>query len=63
MKYICPICGREFEKDTNVSQHFLKCWKRENPHHKSKPAPRSKDIDVKEMSDDIKEFFNSFGAG
>lgn len=59
MKYICPTCNKEFDTDEEVSKHFLKCWKDNNPHHKSKPAPRSEDINTSEISDDIANFFAS----
>ena len=37
----------------------MKCWKDNNPHHKSKPAPRSADVNVSTANDDIIQFFNS----
>ena len=60
MIYICPTCNKEFNIEEEVIKHFLKCWKEQNPHHKSKPAPRSEDISINEVSDDILNFFNSF---
>ena len=63
MKYICPTCSKEFDTKEDVSKHFLKCWKDNNPHHKSKPAPRSEDINTTEISDDIADFFSSFERG
>lgn len=59
MKYICPACNKEFDAKEQVSKHFLKCWKDNNPHHKSKPAPRSKDINTSEINNDIEQFFAS----
>ena len=58
--YICPTCGKQFESDEILTKHFLKCWKEKNPNHKSKPAPRSADIDTREDSQEILDFFNSF---
>lgn len=58
--YICPTCGKEFGLEDEVSKHFLKCWKRENPHHKSKPAPRSEDINTVEITEELQQFFASF---
>ena len=58
--YICPTCGKQFENDEVLTKHFLKCWKEKNPNHKSKPAPRSADIDTREDSQEILDFFNSF---
>lgn len=63
MKYICPTCCKEFDTKEDVSKHFLKCWKDNNPHHKSKPAPRSEDINITEISDDIADFFSSLERG
>lgn len=57
MIYICPTCEREFNTEEEVSKHFLKCWKDNNPHHISKPAPRSENISVSEASQEIFEFF------
>ena len=56
--YICPTCGKQFENDEVLTKHFLKCWKEKNPTHKSKPAPRSEDINTRTISDDIMNFFN-----
>ena len=63
MKYICPTCNKEFDIEEEVSKHFLKCWKDNNPRHKSKPAPRSKDINTIEMNNDMMQFFASLGEG
>lgn len=59
MIYICPTCNKEFDTEEKVSKHFLKCWKDANPHHKSKPAPRSEDIVTSEMNSDMADFFAS----
>jgi len=59
MIYICPTCGKEFDTEEKVSAHFLRCWKTNNPHHKSKPAPRSENIITSEANADIKAFFTS----
>lgn len=58
--YICPICKKEFNLEDTVSKHLLKCWKEEHPYHQVKPAPRSNDINTREMNDDVLNFFNSF---
>lgn len=62
-RYICPICGREFIKSEDVAKHSLACWREQNPNHKSKPAPRSEDIETREDSADILNFFSSFKKG
>ena len=58
--YICPTCSKEFEKEEDLVKHFLKCWKDKNPNHQSKPAPRSEDINTREINEDVMNFFNSF---
>jgi len=59
MKYICPTCNKEFDMEKEVSKHFLKCWKNNNPKHKSKPAPHSENITTVEINKDMIQFFNS----
>ena len=59
MIYICPTCGKELDSEEETTKHFLKCWKENNPHHKSKPAPRSEDITMIEVNEDVKKFFAS----
>ena len=63
MIYICPTCNKEFDTEDKISKHFLKCWKKDNPHHKSKPAPQSENIMITEMSSEMVDFFNSFKDG
>ena len=58
--YICPTCGKQYEKEEVLTKHFLKCWKEQHPYHRGKSAPRSKDINTSEVSNDILNFFNSF---
>ena len=58
MIYICPDCGKEYETEQDITEHLLKCWKDNNLHYKSKSAPRSKDIVIREMEDDIAKFFD-----
>ena len=58
--YICPACNMKIEKEDVLVRHFLKCWKEQNPHHRPKLAPRSEDINTREIGDDIVDFFNSF---
>ena len=57
--YICPTCNKSFEKEEILQRHFLNCWKEQHPFHKSKPAPRSKTIETRQVNDDIANFFNS----
>ena len=58
--YICPVCGAAFKEEQVLVKHYLSCWKKNNPHLKSKPAPRSEDINTREISSEMENFFNSF---
>lgn len=60
LMYICSVCEKKFDSKETLTKHFLKCWKEKNPNHKSKSAPRSEDINIREDNDDILNFFNSF---
>lgn len=60
MVYICPTCGKEFDIESKIQKHFLQCWKEQHPYHKSKDAPRGKDVTTREVNDDVINFFNSF---
>ena len=60
--FICPTCGKRFEVEDVLTKHFLKCWKEQHPYHQSKPAPRSEDINTREVSNEILDFFDSFGG-
>lgn len=59
MKYICPTCNKKFEIEEEMSKHFLKCWKENNPRQKSKPAPRSEDKNIVEINKELEQFFSS----
>lgn len=58
--FICPTCGKQFDTEDALVKHYMRCWKERNPNHKSKLAPRSEDINTREDSQDILDFFNSF---
>ena len=58
--YICPTCNKQFNNDIALAKHFLICWKEQHPYHKSKPAPRSANIETRESNSEIENFFNSF---
>ena len=58
--FICPTCGKQFEMEDALVKHMSKCWREKNPNHKSKPAPRSEDVNTREDNQDILDFFNSF---
>ena len=58
--FVCPICNLKFNSEAVLVKHYSKCWREQNPHFQSKPAPRSEDINTREVSEDIANFFNSF---
>ena len=58
--YICPICNEEFDTEEAVAKHLLKCWNTKNPYHKPKSAPRSEDINKREINGEVMDFFKSF---
>lgn len=58
--YICPTCCEEFEKEEVYVKHCLKCWKDKNLNYQSKSAPRSEDINTREVNEDVMNFFASF---
>lgn len=57
--YICPFCEQEFNKSEDVAKHSLSCWRKRHPHHKSQPAPRLEDINIREADTNVFNFFNS----
>lgn len=58
--YICPVCNKPFNAESILVKHYGKCWREKNPNHKSKPAPRSENVNTREDNKDILDFFNSF---
>ena len=58
--YICPVCNKQFKEENILVKHYLNCWKKENPHLRSKPAPRSEDINTREVYKEVEDFFNLF---
>lgn len=58
--YICPVCNKQFREENILVKHYLSCWKKENPHLRSKSAPRSEDINTREVNKEVKDFFNLF---
>lgn len=61
--YICPTCGREFPTEEKIKKHSLSCWRKANPHYKTKHAPQGETIVTKDVNNDILDFFNSFKKG
>lgn len=61
--FVCPTCNKEFEKKEQIRKHFLQCRCEQHPYHKSKDAPRSKDIVTREVSNDIADFFERLNNG
>jgi hypothetical protein len=58
--YICPICNSQFNSEDELVKDMMKCWRDKNPSHQSKPAPRSEDVNTREINSDIVDFLNSF---
>ena len=58
--YIRPTCNKQFDEEVILVKHMSRCWREKNPHLRSKPAPRSEDINIREVNSDIMNFFNSF---
>ena len=58
--FVCSTCGKQFDTKDALTNHFMKCWKEQHPYHKSKPAPRSEDINTREDNQEILNFFQSF---
>ena len=61
--FICPICSKEFNTEELIQKHFLSCWKEQHPYYKSKDAPRSDNIETREVSGDILNFFERINNG
>ena len=61
--YICPICKKAYQSDTIVAKCFMRCWKEQNPNHKSKEAPRSDDIINRQCNNEMINFFSQFQKG
>ena len=58
--YICPICHKGFKEEEAITKHSLQCWRFHNPNHQSKAAP-CKVMTEREASEDVIDFFASFG--
>ncbi len=61
--YICPTCKKKYSTEIEIKKHNMICWKKANPHHKSKSAPQGETIITKEINNNILDFFNSFKKG
>jgi hypothetical protein len=61
--FICPVCKKQYEKDQDVAKCFLKCWKEQNPVHKSKNAPKSEDKIERQCEESVLNFFEKFNKG
>lgn len=57
--YICPTCGKEFPTEEKIKKHSLACWRKANPHYKSKTPPQGETIITKKVDNNILDFFNS----
>lgn len=63
--YICPVCKCEFEdeKESRMARHFLRCWKENNPNHKSNTIEPSETIETREVNNDVMNFFKDLQEG
>lgn len=61
MKYICPTCGNGFSSEEEIKQHSLICWRKNNPDYKSTPAPQGEDVNKSFATEEVLDFFKSFG--
>lgn len=63
--YICPVCKCEFEdeKESRMARHFLKCWRENNPNHKSNTIEPSETIETREVNNDVMNFFKDLQEG
>lgn len=55
--YICPTCNRNFENEDAIRKHFLNCWKEQHPYHQSTSAPHTEDVIIREVDDNVLDFF------
>lgn len=58
--YICPTCSKGFKNAETVAKHSLQCWREHNPNHIAKPAPCKGNINQRQVSQEVLNFFSSF---
>lgn len=58
--FICPTCNKKCATEEEIKKHSMACWRKANPHYKSKPAPQGETVITKEVNNDVLSFFNSF---
>ena len=56
--FICPVCKTQYKTEEAVAKCFLRCWKQQNPNHKSNEAPHSDDVVVRRVNTEMEDFFN-----
>lgn len=61
--YICPICGKKYLTEKEIKKHSNACWKKENPHYRSKKSIQKDTIITKNINKDMLDFFKSFKEG
>lgn len=61
--FICPTCDKKYATEKEIKKHSMICWKKANPHHKPKTASQGETIVIKEINNDILNFFSSFKKG
>lgn len=63
MRYLCPICKKEYKEEEKVAKCFLKCWKDTHGEVKSKNAPRSEDKITRQCGSEVFDFFEKIQRG
>lgn len=61
--YICPICNKKYPTEETIKKHSNSCWRKSNPHYKSKTPPQGETIITKNIDSNILDFFGSFERG
>lgn len=61
--YICPTCKKECSTEEEIKKHSMVCWRKANPHYRSKTAPQGETVVTKKIDSNILDFFNSFKKG
>ena len=54
--YICPTCKKEYLTEEEIKKQSMACWRKTNPHYKSKEAPQGETIITKKTNDNILNF-------
>lgn len=61
--YVCPFCKKTYEEEDKVAKCLMDCWRKTNPVHDSKNAPRSEDRVERQCDEDVLSFFENINKG